>query len=56
MLSGRCACQAVGYEVADEILTLHVAATRPLAEAATALDDAVTGRSKGANVLTLDRS
>jgi NADPH:quinone reductase-like Zn-dependent oxidoreductase len=42
--------------LADEILSLHVAATLPLAEAATALRDAVTGRSKGANVLTLDRS
>jgi NADPH:quinone reductase-like Zn-dependent oxidoreductase len=42
--------------LADEILSLHVAATLPLAEAATALTDAVTGRSKGANVLTLDRS
>jgi hypothetical protein len=42
--------------LADEILSLHVAATLPLAEAATALNDAVTGRSKGANVLTLDRS
>src|SRR5438445_4171 len=42
--------------LADEILSLHVAAILPLAEAATALRDAVTGRSKGANVLTLDRS
>lgn len=42
--------------LADETLSLHVAATLPLAEAATALRDAVTGRSKGANVLTLDRS
>src|SRR5437899_13025574 len=42
--------------LADGILSLHVAATLPLAEAATALRDAVTGRSKGANVLTLDRS
>jgi len=41
--------------LADEVLSLHVAATRPLAEAATALQDAVTGRSKGANVLTLGR-
>jgi NADPH:quinone reductase-like Zn-dependent oxidoreductase len=41
--------------LADGILSLDVAATRPLAEAATALRDAVTGRSKGANVLTLDR-
>ena len=40
---------------ADEVL-LDVAAILPLAEAATALRDAVTGRSKGANVLTLDRS
>ena len=42
--------------LADEILSLHVAAILPLAEAATALRGAVTGRSKGANVLTLDRS
>jgi len=42
--------------LADEILTLHVAATLPLTEAATALRAAVTGRSKGANVLTLDQS
>jgi NADPH:quinone reductase-like Zn-dependent oxidoreductase len=42
--------------LADEILSLRVAATLPLAEAATALRDAVTGRSKGATVLTLDRS
>ena len=42
--------------LADEILSLDVAAILPLAEAATALRDAVTGRSKGANVLTLDRS
>jgi NADPH:quinone reductase-like Zn-dependent oxidoreductase len=42
--------------LADETLSLHVAATRPLAEAAAALQDAVTGRSKGATVLTLDRS
>jgi NADPH:quinone reductase-like Zn-dependent oxidoreductase len=42
--------------LADEILSLHVATTRPLAEAGAALDDAVTGRSKGANVLTLDQS
>jgi NADPH:quinone reductase-like Zn-dependent oxidoreductase len=42
--------------LADESLSLHVAATRPLTEAATALRDAVAGRSKGANVLTLDRS
>jgi NADPH:quinone reductase-like Zn-dependent oxidoreductase len=42
--------------LADESLSLHVAATRPLAEAATALKDAVSGHSEGANVLTVDRS
>jgi NADPH:quinone reductase-like Zn-dependent oxidoreductase len=42
--------------LADETLSLHIAATLPLTEAATALQDAVTGRAKGANVLMLDRS
>jgi len=42
--------------LADKTLSLHVAATFPLTEAPTALRDAVTGRSNGANVLTLDRS
>ena len=37
-------------------LSLHVAATRPLAEAATALQDAVAGRVAGASVLILQRS
>jgi len=37
-------------------LSLHVAATRPLAEAATALQDAVAGRASGASVLMLQRS
>jgi NADPH:quinone reductase-like Zn-dependent oxidoreductase len=37
-------------------LSLHVAATRPLAQAATALQDAVAGRARGASVLTLQRS
>jgi NADPH:quinone reductase-like Zn-dependent oxidoreductase len=38
------------------LLSLHVAATRPLAEAATALQDAVAGRVAGASVLMLQRS
>ena len=37
-------------------LSLHVAATRPLAQAATALQDAVAGRAWGAIVLMLQRS
>jgi NADPH:quinone reductase-like Zn-dependent oxidoreductase len=37
-------------------LSLHLAATRPLAEAATALQDAVAGRASGAIVLMLQRS
>ena len=37
-------------------LLLHVAATRPLAQAATALQDAVAGRAAGASVLMLQRS
>jgi NADPH:quinone reductase-like Zn-dependent oxidoreductase len=42
--------------LADGILSLHVAAILPLAEAATALQDAVTGRTAGANVLTLSEA
>ena len=37
-------------------LSLHLAATRPLAQAATALQDAVAGRASGASVLTLQQS
>ena len=37
-------------------LSLHLAATRPLAQAATALQDAVAGRVAGASVLTLQQS
>ena len=37
-------------------LSLHLAATPPLAQAATALQDAVAGRASGAIVLTLQRS
>jgi NADPH:quinone reductase-like Zn-dependent oxidoreductase len=40
--------------LADGLLSLRVAATLPLANAATALDDAITGRAAGANVLCLD--
>jgi len=39
--------------LADGLLSLHVAATFPLAEAATALQGAITGRAAGAIVLTL---
>jgi hypothetical protein len=42
--------------LANELLSLHVAATIPLAEAATALQGAVTCRAGGADVLTLERS
>jgi NADPH:quinone reductase-like Zn-dependent oxidoreductase len=35
-------------------LSLHVAATLPLAEAATALRSAAAGRAAGASVLTLE--
>jgi NADPH:quinone reductase-like Zn-dependent oxidoreductase len=37
--------------LADGLLSLRVAATLPLADAATALEDAVTGRAAGATVL-----
>jgi NADPH:quinone reductase-like Zn-dependent oxidoreductase len=37
-------------------LSLHLAATRQLAEAATALQDAVAGRASGAIVLMLQQS
>jgi NADPH:quinone reductase-like Zn-dependent oxidoreductase len=36
-------------------LSVHVGATRPLAEAASALEDAVAGRTSGASVLILER-
>src|SRR5207249_3747728 len=39
--------------LADGLLSLHVAATFPLAEAATALQGAMTGHAAGATVLTL---
>ncbi len=42
--------------LAQGLLSLHVAATRPLAQAATALQDAVAGRASGASVLMLQRS
>ncbi len=42
--------------LAQGLLSLHVAATRPLAQAATALQDAVAGRAAGASVLMLQRS
>jgi NADPH:quinone reductase-like Zn-dependent oxidoreductase len=40
--------------LADGVLSLHVAATLPLAEAAAALEDVVAGRAAGATVLTLE--
>ncbi len=42
--------------LANGLLSLHVAATLPLADAAKALQSAVTGRAAGATVLTLERS
>jgi hypothetical protein len=42
--------------LAQGLLSLRVAATRPLAEAASALQDAVAGRALGASVLMLERS
>jgi NADPH:quinone reductase-like Zn-dependent oxidoreductase len=42
--------------LAQGLLSLRVAATRPLAQAATALQDAVAGRAAGASVLMLQRS
>ena len=40
--------------LAQGLLSLHAAATRPLAQAATALQDAVAGRARGAIVLMLE--
>jgi NADPH:quinone reductase-like Zn-dependent oxidoreductase len=40
--------------LADGLFSLRVAATLPLANAATALDGAITGRATGANVLSLN--
>ena len=40
--------------LADGLLSLHVGATFALADAATALQGAVTGRAAGATVLTLE--
>jgi NADPH:quinone reductase-like Zn-dependent oxidoreductase len=40
--------------LAEGLLSLHVAATLPLADAATALQGATTGRAAGATVLTLE--
>jgi NADPH:quinone reductase-like Zn-dependent oxidoreductase len=37
----------------EGLLSLHVVATFPLADAATALQNAITGRAGGATVLTL---
>ena len=42
--------------LAQGLLSLHVAATRPLAEAPEALQDAVAGRASGAIVLMLQQS
>jgi NADPH:quinone reductase-like Zn-dependent oxidoreductase len=42
--------------LADGLLSLHVGAMFPLAEAATALRGAVTGRAAGATALTLERA
>jgi hypothetical protein len=45
---------ALAEEVAKGLLSLHVGARLPLAEAATALQGAVAGRVGGATVLTLE--
>jgi NADPH:quinone reductase-like Zn-dependent oxidoreductase len=50
------ALTALVAALAEGLLSLRVAATFPLAEAATALEDALTGRAAGANVLTLGPS
>jgi hypothetical protein len=42
--------------LADGLLSVHVAAASPLADAATALEGAAAGRTAGANVLTLERT
>jgi hypothetical protein len=42
--------------LAEGLLSLHVGATLPLAEAATALRTAVDGGASGATVLTLQQS
>jgi hypothetical protein len=42
--------------LAEGLVSLHVAATLPLAEAATALEGAVTGLAGGATVLTIEQS
>jgi len=42
--------------LAQGLLSLHVGATRPLAQAATALQDVVAGRASGASVLMLQQS
>jgi NADPH:quinone reductase-like Zn-dependent oxidoreductase len=46
---------ALAAALGEGLLSLHVAATLPLAEAATALKGAVAGRVAGATVLTLER-
>jgi NADPH:quinone reductase-like Zn-dependent oxidoreductase len=45
---------ALAAALAEGVLTLQVGATLPLAEAAAALRDAVSGRVGGASVLTLE--
>ncbi len=45
---------ALAEEVAKGLLSLHVGAILPLAEAATALQGAVAGRAGGATVLALE--
>ena len=42
--------------LADGLLSLHVGATFPLADAATTLQGAVTGRAAGATVLSFEGS
>src|SRR5919206_4786490 len=47
---------ALVQTLAQGLLSLHVAATRPLAQAGTALQDAVAGRASGASVLMPQQS
>jgi NADPH:quinone reductase-like Zn-dependent oxidoreductase len=47
---------ALAELLAQGLLSIHVGATRPIAQAATALRDAVAGRASGAIVLTLQQS
>jgi NADPH:quinone reductase-like Zn-dependent oxidoreductase len=54
--AGGARLAALVAALADGLLSLQVAATLPLAQAATALQGAVAGRAAGATVLTLEQS